>query len=282
MSLALRRRADSVVSIVGTIIREFRNRDIPFMAGSIAYYAFLSLFPLLLLVFLTVSFVGDERLAAFVTDATEAYLTPAAQSILLDTIKEASGRFQLSIIAVLTLLWGITSVFRGLDTAFSKLYGTGGQEGIIEKTVDGLIVIGGISVATFAMFLAGTVYALFPELPFMNVLNLLLLTVALAIAFLPIYYVFPDVEVSLQEVIPGAVVAAVGWTILQLLFQVYASYSSTAELYGVLGGVLLLITWLYFGALVLLIGAATNVVLSTRSPPESIDEQEPISEEIRQ
>ena len=48
------------------------------------------------------------------------------------------------------------------------------------------------------------------------------------------------------------------------------------------GGILLLVTWLYFGALVLLIGAATNVVLSTRSPPKSIDKQEPISEEMRQ
>ncbi len=282
MSLALRRRADSVVSIVGAIIREFRNRDIPFMAGSIAYYAFLSLLPLLLLVFLVVSSIGNEQLAAFVNSATEAYLTPTAQSMLLDTIREASGRFQLSIIAILTLFWGITSVFRGLDTAFSKLYGTDGHESFIEKTIDGLIVIGGIFIATFAMFLAGTVYALFPELPFMNVLNLLLLTVALAIAFLPIYYIFPDVEVSLQEVIPGAVVAAVGWTVLQLIFQVYASYSSAAKLYGVLGGILLLITWLYFGALVLLIGAATNVILSARSPPDTIDEQEPISEEIRQ
>ena len=282
MSLALRRRADSFVSLVGTIIREFRDRDIPFMAGSIAYYAFLSLFPLLLLVFLVVSFIGNEQLAEFVDSATEAYLTPTAQSLLIDRIREASGRFQLSVIAVLTLLWGVTSVFRGLDTAFSKLYGTGGHEGIVEKTIDGLIVIVGISIATFAMFLAGTVFALFPELPFMNVLNLLLLTVALAIAFLPIYYVFPDVEVSLVEIAPGAIVAAVGWTVLQLLFQVYASYSSAAELYGVLGGILLLITWLYFGALVLLIGAATNVILSTRSLPDPVDEQEPISEKTGQ
>lgn len=282
MSLALRRRADSFVSLVGTIIREFRDRDIPFMAGSIAYYAFLSLFPLLLLVFLVVSFIGNEQLAEFVDSATEAYLTPTAQSLLIDRIREASGRFQLSVIAVLTLLWGVTSVFRGLDTAFSKLYGTGGHEGIVEKTIDGLIVIVGISIATFAMFLAGTVFALFPELPFMNVLNLLLLTVALAIAFLPIYYVFPDVDVSLVEIAPGAVVAAVGWTVLQLLFQVYASYSSAAELYGVLGGILLLITWLYFGALVLLIGAATNVILSTRSLPDPVDEQEPISEKTGQ
>lgn len=173
-------------------------------------------------------------------------------------------------------------MFRGLDTAFSRLYDTGRHEGFIEKTVDGLIVIGGIAIATVAMFLAGTVYALFPQLPFMNVINLVLLTIALAIAFIPIYYVFPDVDVSLLEILPGAIVAAIGWTLLQILFQIYASFSSTAELYGVLGGILLLITWLYFGALVLLLGAATNVVLSARTGVEPVDEKESLSGEIRQ
>jgi membrane protein len=274
MSLALRRRTGTVVSIVVSILREFRKQDVPFMAGSIAYYAFLSLFPLFMLVFLVVSFLGNEQLAAFVDSATEAYLTPTAQSVLVDTIKENSGRTQLSVIAVLTLIWGITSVFRGLDTAFSRLYGTGGEEGLLEKTIDGLVVIGCIVLATVAMFLAGTVYALFPQLPFMNVINLVFLTIALAIAFLPIYYVFPDVDVSVLEIIPGAIVAAVGWTILQFVFQVYATFSSTAELYGVLGGILLLVTWLYFGALVLLLGGATNVVLSSRLETSAQDESE--------
>ena len=272
MSLGLRRRTRTLASVLVKIFEEVRDRDVPFMAGSIAYYAFLSLFPFLMLLFLAVSTIGNEQLAAFVESGTEAYLTPTAQSVVLDSIRKASGRVQLSVIAVLTLVWGITSVFRGLDTAFSRLYRTGVQEGFVEKTIDGLIVILGMVIATIAMFLAGVVYALFPRLPFMNVLNLVLLTVALAITFVPIYYVFPDADVALVEILPGALVAAVGWTLLQFLFQLYASLSSTTELYGVLGGILLLITWLYFGALVLLVGGATNVVLSTRVQTRSQDD----------
>lgn len=69
---------------------------------------------------------------------------------------------------------------------------------------------------------------------------------------------------TLRKALPGAAVAAVGWTLLQALFQVYVSMTSGAQLYGVLGGVILLITWLYFGSVVVLLGAATNVVLSGR------------------
>lgn len=272
MSLGLSRPLMSVVSTIKAIVAEFRNRDVPFMAGSIAYYAFLSLFPTLLLVFLLISIIGDERLAAFVTTATESYLTPTAQELLVDTIRETSGRVQLSIIAIFTLLWGVTSVFRGLDTAFSKLYGTSGQNSFLDKIVNGIVVIVGMTVATLAMFLAATVYAFFPELPFVEQFNLLFLTVALVIMFLPIYYVFPDVDVSLREILPGAVLAAIGWSLLQFVFQVYVTYSSKAELYGVLGGILLVVTWLYFAALVLLLGAATNAVLWTKTGQESIAE----------
>lgn len=287
MVVAFQRRVRGLVSVLKAILREFRERDVPFMAGSIAYYAFLSLLPLLMLTFVIVSAIGNEQLEAFVDSATEAYLTPTAQSVVVETIRDASGRVQLSAIAILTLLWSVTSIFRGLDTAFSKLYGTGTEDGLLAKTLDGLLVIGGIVVAIAAMFLAGAVYALVPTLPFMKVLNLLLLTIALAVAFVPIYYVFPDVDVSLFEVLPGAFVAAIGWTVLQFLFQVYASFSSTTELYGVLGGILLLITWLYFGAVVLLLGAATNVVLANRaldgSPEAGSQESQASSKErIRQ
>lgn len=83
----------------------------------------------------------------------------------------------------------------------------------------------------------------------------------LSIVFIPIYYVFPDVDLSLAMVLPGAVVAAIGWALLRTGFGLYVTHSSTQDLYGVIGGVILLITFLYFGAVVILIGATTNAVL---------------------
>jgi membrane protein len=78
------------------------------------------------------------------------------------------------------------------------------------------------------------------------------------------YYVFPDVDVTFREVLPGAALAAVGWALLQSAFQVYVSLSSASQVYGVIGGVLLFLAWLYFGAVVILLGGATNVVLAGR------------------
>lgn len=53
------------------------------------------------------------------------------------------------------------------------------------------------------------------------------LIAGLSVALLPMYYVFPDTDVTLVEVLPGTVFAAVGLTLFESLFGLYVSWSST-------------------------------------------------------
>lgn len=253
-------RHDDTVSLARAIVDEIRTKNVPFMAGSIAYSAFVSLLPLLLLLLLVASALGGQLLANYVVGVAGAYLSPSGQSLLTGAIERAAQRTELSIIGGVVLVWGVLKVFRGLDMAFSALYETRRDNDFLNQIRDGVIVMTAMGVALLAVVVAGTVFAAFLRLPFTRVWSPLLLIVGLIVAFLPIYYVFPDADVSVREVLPGAVVAAVGWALLEVVFGIYVEYSSTAELYGVIGGVILLVTWLYFGALVLLVGAVTNVV----------------------
>jgi len=255
------RRALAVAVAVGRVVR---RRNVAFMAGSIAYNAFVSLLPLLLVLFLVVAAVGDDPLAAYVVESTEQYLTPNARSTLAGSLTDRTGKAGLSAISVATLLWGTFKIFRGLDTAFGELYESGANPSLLGQFRDGVVVLFAVLFAVGAAGVAGAVFALFPELPFVGVLNPLLVVAALVPAFFPLYYVFPNADVTPREVVPGTVVAAVGWGALEAVFQAYAAAASTYEVYGTIGAVLLLLTWLYFGGLVLLVGGAVNVVLADR------------------
>lgn len=59
-------------------------------------------------------------------------------------------------------------------------------------------------------------------------------------------------------------VAAVGWVGLKWLFNLYVSFSSKPDVYGLIGTLVLLVTWLYVGGLVLLVGAAVNAIRAGR------------------
>jgi membrane protein len=165
------------------------------------------------------------------------------------------------------LVWSALRVFRTLDASFSMFYNTTGKDGLLGRVRDALLVVvllGGALVATLGM---GIAVSLLSNLPLNGWLAPLLLVVPLALAFLPIFYVFPDTDVTVREVLPGVVVAAIGWAILQGGFQLYVHYGgqSQSQMYGALGAVLLVLTWLYFAALVLLVGVAVNVVLGDRT-----------------
>jgi membrane protein len=260
----MRDRLRRALAVVIAVVRVVRRKNITFMAGSIAYNAFVSLLPLLLILFLVVAAVGNDPLALYVVELTEQYLTPNAQLLLATALTDRTGQAGLSAISVVTLLWGTLKIFRGLDTAFAELYVPGETSSLVDQLRDGFVVLFAVLFAIVAAGAAGAVFALFPTIPFIVLLNPLLLVAGLSLAFLPMYYVFPDVDVTVREVVPGTVVAAVGWALLEALFQVYAAAASTYEVYGTIGAVFLLLLWLYFGGLVLMVGAVVNVVLAGR------------------
>jgi membrane protein len=254
-------RLRSATSVVRDVVSEVRERNVPFMAGSIAYSAFVSLFPLLVLSVIAASFLGGEAFAEYVVRLTQSYLSPSGQQLIVDSLTQASQRTRVSVLTLVVFLWATLRLFRGLDVAFSILYGTDDRKGLPDQVKNGLIVLGALSVALFGSILIWVALFTVVDVPLGGIVPKLLLVPFLTVAFLPMYYVFPDTDLSVREILPGAVVAALGWTGLQAGFQFYVAVSDKTELYGVIGGVLLIITWLYFGSLIVLVGATINVVL---------------------
>jgi YihY family inner membrane protein len=254
--------------LVRDILAEARRQEITFLAASIAYYAFVSLLPMLLLGLVIATFVGGEEFATQVVTAASDVLSPSGQNQLREIILNREGRTGATVVGSLVLLWSALKMFRGLDEAFSRVYNVTKPEGFLETVRDALVVVAAIAFGVAAMVLASLALRVLPDIPFANILSTLALILALLPVFLPLYYVFPDVYVSLREALPGAVVATVGWTVLQVGFRIYVRDSGRFEAYGVLGGALVLVTWLYFGAILLLGGTVVNAVLAGRFEDE--------------
>lgn len=243
------------------VYQEMQRVDVGFMAGSVAFQAFMSLLPLLVSLFILVSIVAGQALATEVLALTGSFLPPDARRLLADAITGQVDASATSILSVALLVWAALGLFKGLDTAFSTIYGTGAENSFRDQVTDALAAFGGI----LAAIVAGVVTAgasVLSTIPFVGVFASLLLAVGLTVAFLPMYYLFPDTPLSLRQALPGAAVAAVGWTVLQGIFQLYIRFVADPDVSGALGAILVLLTWLYFGSFVILFGAVVNVSLS--------------------
>jgi len=251
-------------AVARAVVHEVRAENITFMAGSIAYHAFVSLLPFLLLVLFVVSSLGGERVANDFLLALAGYLTPDFRRVLVRTATNATSSTGGSLLGVAVLVWGTLRIFRGLDHAFSDIYDSEAANTLVDELTDAVAVFLAIGLAILAVALADEAVGLAVFGPAAVVVRPLLSVAAIALALFPMYFVFPDEDLSIREAVPGAVVAAVGWTLLSSVFGFYVRSSSATE-YGVVGVVILLVTWLYFGGFALLLGAAVNAVLSGRS-----------------
>jgi YihY family inner membrane protein len=240
-----------------TLLRVVRRSEVSLLAAAIAYYALVSLFPLLLLSLAAASILGGEAFADTIVSSLSGVLSPSGETLVRDSLTSARGRGGATLVGIGLLVWGGLKLFRGLDIAFSMVYGDHTVEPLpvqIRNAVTALLAVG---VAISATILVG-IAARALGIP----IGVLGLPAVLTAAFLPLFVIFPDADLSLREALPGAVFAAVGWTVLSAAFQVYAAAAESAALYGVVGGVLLLVTWFYLGGIILLLGVILNGVLA--------------------
>ena len=243
-----------------------KEQELTFLAAAVAYYAFVSLIPAAVLVLVVATTFGGEQFASVVLESTSQFLTPSGQEVLTTALTASDGRGSATVVGAAFLLWGTLKVFRALDTAFGDVYGTERQNTLLDQLVDSVVVVVGIGASMVLMFALAGAFAAFNLGATVEALGVLALPIVLTAAFLPIFYRFPDTEVTVREVLPGAVLAAVGWTVMQAVFQVYASVASTSA-YGIVGGVILLVTWLYLAGAVVILGAVVNVVLADGREP---------------
>lgn len=244
------------------VVDQVREKNITFMAGSIAHSALVSLLPILLLALVITSAVGSETLNEQIAALSRNHLSPAGEGLIFSALTNASERAGASLLGVVSLLWGMLRVFRGLNTAFDELYGSR-ETGLVTQLIHGFVIIFAIVVAVLGTALAGVLFA-FSDQPIRQILNPIVLVVGLLIGFYPIYYLLPEPEIDPVEALPGTVIAAVGWVALEMLFGVYVELANTATAFGLLGSVILLLIWLYGIAFILLTGTTVNVVLAGR------------------
>ncbi|SFR89566.1 membrane protein [Halomicrobium zhouii] len=248
-------RLPGVLTAVLTVLRTADDHDVKYPAAAMAYYAFVSFLPLAVLVLA----VLGESLASDLQSTTPRFLTPEAQALVYEGLTAASGRAGAAVFAVVVIAWGGANVVLGFQTAVERVEEREGDP-FRHQLRAAASILGSLAIAIVLIALTSVTFALLPTgSPFAFVGHAVLL-LALTVAFLPMYTV-PSREVTrFVEAVPGAFIGALGWTILLTVAQVYAANAASYAIYGVLSGIILILTSLYLGAISLMLGLVVNAI----------------------
>ena len=246
-----------------------REEQVSVTAASLGYHAFNTLIPFGLFVLLGLSAAG--QLGAVTSTLSSAIGLPAGQlESVLSSATNGGGRLRAAVLAFLILGWSATRTFHTTNAAFDRVYGTREHVSLAQRARNVALATVTTPVAFTLAIGLGVVLSLVVKGLLWAVLAPVVLFVALVGGFFPMYYLFPGVDITPREALPGAVFAAGLWTVSAAFFRIYASFSQSVHLYGVVGGLLLLLTWLYVGGLALLLGVVVNAVLAERVDPDSV------------
>ena len=231
-----------------------RRADVPFVAAAVAYYWLGSLVPVLALGFVVVQLTYGGVLADATLAQLDGALTETGRSVLRRALVDSSGATGLGVVGVVGLVWGWTRLYGALEAAFERVYETTGDDGLAARAVAGAIVVPAISVG---MALAASGLLTHSD----GLTWELLHVVAVALALFPVFVTLPPSRPGLRAALLGAATTAVAWSALRAAFEAYATYGSYSPAYGVLGGIVLVVTFLYLGAFALLVAVALTATL---------------------
>jgi membrane protein len=264
------------------VVQTFSRAEGALLSGSMAYYTFLSLLPLLMVVaFVLATFASPEPGAreavaealnqAFPgvgTDVFEGVISQVVQNSavlgvfgLLSTFYAGSG-FVGSMTACMNRMWGVPS---GRNPVGQKLVN------ILIVMLLGLVLLGSALLTIWVSATAQRTLELESTSPVPSMIEEMAGPSSMLVVLLLLYRVLPARRHSWLSQVPGAIFGGAGFYVLKRGFDFWASHSAgIGALPRSLVSVTLLLVWLGFFGQLILYGAALNVVLDRRHRGEPI------------
>jgi YihY family inner membrane protein len=262
------------------IVKKFGDDRAGALAALIAYYGFLAVFPLLLLLTTVLGFAMDVRSPIrrmILNSALREF--PIVGPQLGQAIHPLRGNGLAMTAGLLGLVWGSLGVTQVGQLAMAEVWNVPGVDRppFVTRTLRGLALLGVIGFGVLATTLIATVSAA-------GGIGIGLLGVALSLVlnvvlFVVAFRVLTVRSVETRLLLPGAVVGGIGWSVLQLVgaYLVAHQLRHASQVYGYFASVLGLVSWLFLSAQLALYAAEANVVWARRLWPRSII-QPPLTE----
>ena len=254
------------------VIQTFSRAQGALLSGSMAYYTFLSLLPLLLIAifFLGTLSQGNIELRETFIDAFERVLPGIEGNEIIDQL--IRSRVSFGVLGVLTVAYAGSGFVGSLTACLNRMWNVAaGRNPLSQKLVNlavvlllGVVLLGSVAATVWVGYLTRVLLGS-PEAQTARWIELLASPVSLFAVLLILSRMLPARPLTIRSQVPGAVAGTLGVELLKRGFTYWAHHSAgMGALPRSLFSFVLLLAWMGFLGQVILYGAALNVVLERR------------------
>src|SRR5688500_968858 len=256
-----------------TTFSECNKDEATWKAAALAYYTVFALPPLLVLLLMAASAVWDPvEVRRTLTGEFQSLMgqdvAGQIQTMITSAEQKASGTGLRLVLSLGGLIFGATGAFVSLQSALNRAWEVepdpkqGGVRNFITKRFLSLGMVLGIAflllvslALTSALSAAGGV--LLGGLPEAvgHVLNFALSFAVITLLFAGMFKILPDAKVEWRDVWVGAVVTALLFVVGKFVIGLYIGQSDPGNAFGAAGALAVLLVWIYYAAVIVLLGA---------------------------
>jgi membrane protein len=258
--------------------KQFQEDNLTDWAAALTYYGILSIFPGLLALVSSLSFLGKSATTT-VIDTLQQFMPGPAKPIIkpaIDNLQNAKGAASIAAIFGIALaLWSASGYIAAFMRAANAIYDV--PEGRpIWKTIPlrlgvTVVMVVLLALSAFAVVVTGGLATEVGKLlgvggsavTVWDIAKWPVLLLIVSFMFSILYWAAPNVKHrGFRWLSPGAAFAVLVWVVASALFAFYvANFSSYNKTYGALASVVIFLVWLWISNLALLLGAEWNAEL---------------------
>ena len=265
--------------------KEIEEDHVMAFAGNLTYKAIFAIFPFFTFLLSLLGLFNAENLVNTLIQNLSGVLPQTAVTFIDSQLRpivesQAQSAFTFgAIISILLALWGVSGAFRSVMEAMNVMYEVEEDRPFWKKYGISifislgviLLMLSALALVVFGGSFGGGLASAIGFGPvFQTVWSIVqwpIVACVVLFAFALIYYFAPAVEQRFRWISPGAVLAFAFWLLFSLLFSYYAgNFGSYNETYGSLAGVIIFMLYIYYSALIMLVGAEMNQVIEWHMP----------------
>ena len=263
---------------------EWNRHEARRLGAALAFYALLSLAPLVILAIAVFALIfGHSEARQDLLTAVENTIGHQGSQVVNGMITHAQkhgSRTFASFIGVITLLFGASAVFNELRSALDKIWdvrpeSTPGIWGAIKQRffafgmvlAIGFLLLVSVLISTTLAALGKLASRSLPMPPStMSAINFMASLIAVAVLFALVFRYVPGTRIAWKNIWIGAIITALLFTIGQFLIGLYLGKVAVGSAYGAAGSLVAVIVWVYYSSMIFLFGAEFTRVLDSPAP----------------
>ena len=254
-----------VVQLIFRTVEGSGKHDVAQRAAGVAYYAILSIFPLLLGLiavfgFFLPSINLQDELLKFVGNNL-----PGATDILRQNITNiVQLRGAMSVLSIVILFWGASGMFSAISLAINRAWDIhqyryffirkAGELGMVLGM--GILFLLSLGASAVISILRGVLKLPAGDLIVVSVSSRLVAFLLILAVFMLLYKLIPNTKTYWRYIWPGALLAAVLFEIARILFIFYLeTFANYQLIFGSITSIIVLLVWIYYSAFIMIMGA---------------------------